>query len=141
MPKFGAVSRANLAECHRDLQRVMNEVVKHWDCTVLDGKRSIAEQKKNVANGVSKTMDSRHLPQEDGTSWAADVAPYPVRWNDPSAKVRAAYERECLFFGGFVLGIATSMGIDLRYGGDWDSDKDLADQTFNDLVHFEKRRT
>lgn len=140
MPKFGATSRANLAQCHPDLQRLMNEVIKHWDCTVLDGARTLAEQRANLARGVSKTMNSMHLPQADGFSWAADVAPYPVKWNDPSAKVRAAYERECLFFGGFVLGVAEQLGIDIRYGGDWDSDHDLTDQTFNDLVHFEKRR-
>lgn len=140
MPVFGTRSRANLAECHRDLQRLFAEVIKHWDCIVLDGERTIAEQRANVAKGVSKTMDSRHLPQPDGTSWAADVAPYPVRWNDPNAKVRAAYERECLYFGGFVLGIASQLGITIRYGGDWDNDRDLADQTFDDLVHFEKPR-
>lgn len=139
MPKFGSVSRANLAECHPDLQRLFAEVIKHWDCTVLDGKRTIAEQKKNIAKGVSKTMDSKHLPQGDGMSWAADVAPYPVKWNDPSPKVRAIYERECLYLGGFVMGLATEMGIKIRYGGDWDSDHDLTDQTFNDLVHFERR--
>lgn len=140
MPQFGKLSRANLSECHPDIQRLFAEVIKHWDCTVLDGARTMQEQRANLAKGVSKTLDSKHLPQPDGYSWAADVAPYPVQWNDPSPKVRAAYERECLFFGGFVLGIAEELGIDLRYGGDWDSDRDLEDQTFNDLVHFEKRR-
>lgn len=140
MPIFGRVSRANLAECHPDLQRLFAEVIKEWDCTVLDGRRTMAEQRANVAKGVSKTLQSMHLPQPDGFSWAADVAPYPVKWNDPNPKVRAAYERECLFFGGFVLGIADRLGIDIRYGGDWDSDHDLTDQNFNDLVHFEKRR-
>ena len=137
MPSFGTVSRANLAECHPQLQRLFAEVIKHWDCTVLDGKRTLAEQRANLAAGVSKTLASKHLPQPDGYSHAADVAPYPVQWNDPSAKVRAAYERECLFFGGFVLGVAAQLGIRVRYGGDWDSDRDLEDQTFNDLVHVE----
>ncbi len=85
-------------------------------------------------------MASKHLPQADGTSWAADIGPYPIKWNDPDPKVRAIYERECLFFGGFVLGIAQTMGIAIRYGGDWDSDKDLTDQTFQDITHYELRR-
>jgi peptidoglycan L-alanyl-D-glutamate endopeptidase CwlK len=25
----------------------------------------------------------------------------------------------------------------IRWGGDWDMDNDLSDNTFNDLVHFE----
>jgi hypothetical protein len=29
------------------------------------------------------------------------------------------------------------MGIGLRWGGDWDSDKDFSDQNFDDLVHWE----
>jgi peptidoglycan L-alanyl-D-glutamate endopeptidase CwlK len=29
------------------------------------------------------------------------------------------------------------MTHDVRYGGDWDGDKDINDQTFNDTVHFE----
>ncbi len=131
MPKYSLNSIANLSEAHPKLQKVFYEVIKHWDCTIIDGKRTRTEQEKNVARGVSKTMHSKHLEQEDGFSHAVDVGPYPVNWNDP------VYAFECRFFAGFVLGIATSMGIKLRYGGDWDSDKDLNDQTFNDLVHFE----
>lgn len=29
------------------------------------------------------------------------------------------------------------MSHSVRYGGDWDSDKDIDDQNFRDLVHFE----
>jgi hypothetical protein len=29
------------------------------------------------------------------------------------------------------------MEVKLRWGGDWDSDKDTKDQNFNDLPHFE----
>ena len=29
------------------------------------------------------------------------------------------------------------MGIDLRWGGDWDRDTEVRDNTFDDLVHFE----
>ena len=131
LPAFGSTSRKNLAECHPQLQKLFKEVIKHWDCAVIDGARSHAEQVKNVQRGVSKTMASKDLRQADGFSHAADVGPYPVLWNDPQ------YARECLFFGGFVLGIAAKLGLKVRYGGDWDSDKDLNDQTFNDLVHFE----
>lgn len=131
MPKYSRASMANLEECHPKIQRVFNEVIKWWDCTIIDGSRTYAEQVKNVQRKVSKTLNSKHLKQPDGYSHAVDAGPYPVDWNDP------IYARECLFFAGFVLGIARSMGITLRYGGDWDSDRDLNDQTFNDLVHFE----
>ena len=29
------------------------------------------------------------------------------------------------------------MNIKLRWGGDWNDNKDFSDQTFDDLVHFE----
>jgi peptidoglycan L-alanyl-D-glutamate endopeptidase CwlK len=38
-----------------------------------------------------------------------------------------------------VLGIAQSMGINLRWGGDWDKDWEVQDNKFDDFPHFEKR--
>jgi peptidoglycan L-alanyl-D-glutamate endopeptidase CwlK len=35
------------------------------------------------------------------------------------------------------MGIAAKMGIKIRWGGDWDRDEELHDQTFFDLPHFE----
>lgn len=29
------------------------------------------------------------------------------------------------------------MGVTLRWGGDWDSDTEVNDNSFDDLVHFE----
>lgn len=123
MYKFSDASLAELQTVDERLQAVFMEVIKHWDCQVLDGIRTIEEQRKNVQKGVSKTMGSKHL-----TGMAVDVAPYPVNWKDTE---------RFYAFGGFVIGVATMMGIKLRWGGDWDSDRDLRDQTFMDLPHFE----
>lgn len=127
MPSFSRTSKDRLVTCHHDLQRLFVEVVKHWDCTVLEGKRTKEQQRKNVRDGVSKTMDSRHL---DDPANAVDVAPYPVDWEDMD---------RFYAFGGFVLGVASQMSMDIRWGGDWDVDRDLSDQTFDDLPHFELR--
>lgn len=35
------------------------------------------------------------------------------------------------------MGVATMMGVKIRWGGDWDLDTDLKDNTFDDLPHFE----
>jgi len=40
-------------------------------------------------------------------------------------------------FAGVVRAVAYEMDISIRWGGDWDGDWNLFDQTFNDLVHFE----
>ncbi len=36
-----------------------------------------------------------------------------------------------------MLAAAHDLGIELRWGGDWDRDAEFDDQTFNDLPHFE----
>ena len=36
-----------------------------------------------------------------------------------------------------ILDTAKAMGIDLRWGGDWDRDTEVRDNSFDDLVHFE----
>ena len=127
MPKFGRTSKKRLATCDKKLQDVFNEVIKHVDCSVLEGNRSELTQNKYYAEGKSKFKfpGSKHnsLP-----SRAADVTPYPVDWEDR--------ERQTLF-AGFVIGIAKGMGIDLRWGGDWDMDFQVNDNKFDDFPHFE----
>ena len=46
------------------------------DFTVYEGLRSIEQQRKNMARGVSKTMDSMHLKQSDGYGHAVDLVPW-----------------------------------------------------------------
>ena len=41
------------------------------------------------------------------------------------------------YFSGYVLGIASQMGLNIRWGGDWDQDTQTKDNKFDDLVHFE----
>ena len=64
---------------------------------------------------------------------ATDVAP----WFEEKPHIRWLDTKSFYHFAGFVLGIAASMGFELRWGGDWDMDNDLHDQSFMDLVHFE----
>ena len=127
MPKFGKSSRDRLATCDDKLQQVFNEVIKYVDCSVLEGTRSEATQNKYHAEGKSKFRfpGSKHNSMP---SRAADVTPYPVDWEDR--------ERQTLF-AGFVIGIAKGMGIDLRWGGDWDMDFQVNDNKFDDFPHFE----
>ena len=41
------------------------------------------------------------------------------------------------YFAGMVMGIAKAKGIGVRWGGDWNQNKDLEDNGFDDLPHFE----
>jgi hypothetical protein len=39
--------------------------------------------------------------------------------------------------GGMIRGIAKQLNVKVRWGGDWDSDGDVKDNGFDDLVHVE----
>jgi len=116
---------------HPDLQRLFFAVAMHVNCSVLDGIRTIEEQRRDVKEGKSETLASKHLPQSDGLSHAVDVAPYPQRWNDEKWKI------DLWYFGGFVLGVAAQMGIGIRWGGNWKRDNDPENNGFQDLDHFQ----
>tara|TARA_R100001594_G_scaffold14555_3_gene30994 strand:+ start:4441 stop:4836 length:396 start_codon:yes stop_codon:yes gene_type:complete len=127
MFKFGKKSREKLSTCHPDLQKVFNEVIKVVDCSILEGYRDERAQDRYFREGKTKVKYpmGRH---NSNPSRAVDVTPYPVDWNDR--------ERQTLF-AGYVLGVAASMGIKLRWGGDWDMDFKVMDNRFDDFPHFE----
>ena len=79
MPKFGRKSRTRLATCDKNLQKLFNEVVKHFDCSVLVGFRGKDEQNSAYKNGYSKVKwpNGKH---NSNPSFAVDVAPYPINW-------------------------------------------------------------
>ena len=128
MFKFSERSKSALATCHPDLQKLFAEVIKHVDCTVLEGMRTYTRQEEYVMTGRSKTLKSKHLKQKDGTSHAVDVMIYPINWDD--------WQRNYVFIG-FVKGIAATLGIRVKSGIDWDGDFDIREHSFLDVPHFE----
>ena len=127
MPRFGRRSKERLATCDEKLQKVFNEVIKHVDCSVLEGHRSEERQEKLFKEGKTKVHypNGRH---NASPSRAVDVVPYPIDWNDR--------ERFHLF-AGMVIGLARGMGISLRWGGDWNMNFEVDDNQFDDFPHFE----
>tara|TARA_R110002167_G_scaffold94892_2_gene253043 strand:+ start:9202 stop:9597 length:396 start_codon:yes stop_codon:yes gene_type:complete len=127
MAYFGRKSKKQLSTCDERLYDVFNEVIKHIDCSVLEGHRGEIRQNQLYEEGKTKVFfpNGRH---NSSPSRAVDVVPYPIDWDDR--------ERFTLF-AGFVLGIAKSMGITLRWGGDWDRDWTVMDNKFDDFPHFE----
>ena len=123
MPRFGQASQRRLKGINTKLVNVLNQAIKHFDFIVIEGKRSLETQKEYVAKGASKTLESKHL---DGM--AVDIAPYPIDYDDTERFV---------YLGGFILGVASQLGIKLRWGLDWDMDTYTKDTNFRDLGHFE----
>ena len=125
MASFGARSKTKLATCDDRLIELLNEVVKDYDCTILEGHRSIERQAELYKSGRSKVKLGKHNAYP---SLAVDVSPYPIDWDN---------RERFIAFGSYLKGLAQGKGIKIRAGMDWDSDWDFKDQNFDDLVHFE----
>ena len=123
MPRFGKTSRRRLKGVDTKLVNVLNELVKIMDVTIIEGLRSQERQDVLVAKGASKTRYSKHIQGK-----AVDLAPYPIEWED-----RERFH----YMGGMVRGIGQQLNVNIRWGGDWDSDGEIKDNSFDDLVHVE----
>jgi len=127
MPEFSKKSESILQTCRPELQKLCREVVKTFDCSVISGRRGMLEQEQLFCEGKTKAIFG-NSPHNYGESFAVDLVPYPVDWED---RERMAY------FAGYVMRIAEQFGIELKWGGDWDRDKHLSDNRFDDFPHFE----
>lgn len=128
MPYFGTTSKLRLTTCVAPIRDVMNEAIKFIDFTVVYGQRTEEEQTKAYEEGNSQVPWPESTHNTQPLSEGIDIAPWPIDWNDR--------ERFTLL-AGVVLGMAYHMGIELRWGGDWDRDTQVKDNKFDDLGHFE----
>jgi len=130
MPAFSIASQKKLDSCNPQLVRLFARVIRVRDCTIVCGARGEAEQNEAHRRGFSKLRypQSKH---NKAPSRAVDVAPFingGIPWNDAT---------EFYYFAGFVMGVAAEMKIPIKYGGDWDRDSSVTDETFMDLAHYE----
>ena len=123
MFKFGKRSEKRLKGVDIKLQHILSRLIKIMDVTIIEGVRSQERQDELVKKGASKTKYSKHI-----TGKAVDLAPYPIDWED-----RERFH----YMGGMLRGIAHELDIKVRWGGDWDSDGEIKDNSFDDLVHIE----
>jgi peptidoglycan L-alanyl-D-glutamate endopeptidase CwlK len=106
---LGQRSLSRLEGVHPDLVRVVKKAaaMSSLDFTVLEGLRSLGLQKQLVADGASKTMNSRHL-----TGHAVDLAPMvrgTIRWDWPLYHQLADIMRSA----------SISENVPIRWGGTW----------------------
>jgi hypothetical protein len=127
MPSFGTISRRNLVTADVRLRAICERVIKHYDFSVICGYRNREAQNAAYHSGASMVRfpNSRHNVYP---SAAIDIAPWPIDWND---------QESFYFLAGRFMQVADDLGIDIRWGGDWDQDDDFHDQSFMDIGHFE----
>lgn len=127
MPSFSATSLQKLGTCHSQIQMVFNKVIRGFNCVILEGYRD--EERQNFLNDTGKSQLRYPISKHNKVpSLAVDAMPYPVDWSD---------RERITLFAGYVLGSADRMGISICWGGDWDHDRQVKDNNFDDLVHFE----
>lgn len=105
---------------HPDLVEVVKLAIQRTpvDFMVVEGVRTLAQQREYVTKGVSQTMGSYHLPQADGFGHAVDLAPLvrgAIPWNDWQAFADLA---------AVVKACAAELGVPVEWGGAWKSFKD-----------------
>ena len=137
---WGTKSSHELTTIHTDLYMVLNKALQIGiiDMTVLQGRRGRQEQDHYCANGRSEVWwpDSKHnVLHEDDLSDAVDVAPH-------IKGIGVSYDKHhCCVMAGVILTCAKLLKIPIRWGGNWDMDREpITDQDFQDLVHFERIR-
>lgn len=149
--RFGSASTRQLETIHPDLRRVLERAIEIFDFTITEGRRSIDTQITYLRRGVTRTIDSRHIPRDDdgayqpaGLSQAADLTPYapgvnpwPLSTDTPEERDKKV--RRFYFMQGILYAIAVDEDVHVRLGVDWDSDLDFFDQSFDDLGHIELR--
>jgi len=117
MPDFSVRSRENLNTCECSLKQLFMEVIKEYDCTILEGHRDMETQKQYFRDGKTKTLSSKHLYLP---SKAVDVMPYPIDWEN---------KEEHYKFAAYVFSVANRLGIKVRWGGHF--------KGFYDAPHWE----
>lgn len=117
--KLSESSLKKIDGVHPDLQRVVYRAaeITAVDFIITEGLRTVERQKKLVASGASRTMNSRHI-----TGHAVDLAASvddEIRWDWPLYHKLAEAMKEA----------ARIEGVPIEWGGDW--------KTFKDGPHFQ----
>lgn len=134
--KFGNRSEKELATCHSDLKRLAYESLKKSaiDFGISEGTRSIERQGVLYRQGLTKVDGVRTKSKHNySPSLAFDIYAYVP------GKPNLAYDPAYLaYLAGVITTVANELKIQIRWGGNWDSDGEiLTDQNFDDMPHFE----
>lgn len=118
--KLSPSDEAKLKQCHPDLAKVIRRCAATTTVPfmIMETGRSVAQQKKNIAKGVSQTMRSRHIVSKDGLSRAADLVPIDAKGN--AIWAWPVYYK----LAPLMKAAAKAEGVPVEWGGDWKSFKD-----------------
>lgn len=145
MNKWGKRSKEVFDTLDPRLQGLANTVLQIIDVSLVEGERTDEYQfglfkrgRKEVngswviinKNAVVTYKDGyeKKSTHQTSPSIAFDMVPAGVGYSDKNAAI---------YMAGIIWGVAYMMGIKIRWGGDWDRDTDMTDQSFMDYWHWE----
>lgn len=122
---LGQKSLGHLVMVHPKLVGVVREAIttSPVDFAVHDGARTIPEQRKLVAQGRSRTMNSNHLVKADGLGWAVDLVPYvdgALTWEWKLTTKAGQVLEPFYHIAAAMRAAAIRQGVPLVWGGVWD---------------------
>jgi len=147
MPEFTSERSIRvLGELDHRLQRICNIAIQKINFSLIDGVRTDEQQMENFVNGTSKIDGVNDISKHQGkllnpygpqfpgkeiyVSGAFDFIPWPFDGGWENTRLFTAYAH-------YFIGLGDSLGIELRWGGDWDKDFRFRTDAFNDLPHIE----
>ena len=140
MFKLGPISEGKLGTCHTDLQLLGHVAIRRakFDFACTDGYRGDREQQIVFDAGRSQKAPGKSL-HNISPSLAVHFEPFPILYPlDTDTPVQMAKKLARYYMLAMhILRTAEDLALDIRWGGDWDRDYDILDQTFDDLAHFE----
>ena len=112
---LGKRSMERLNGVHPRLDMVVETAItiSTQDFTVFEGLRTLERQRELVRTGASKTLNSKHIEQDDSFGHAVDLVPWidgQARWEWGPIYPIASAMREA----------AVIHSVNIRWGGVWD---------------------
>lgn len=134
---LGAKSLERLQGVHPKLVEVVKMAIEltKQDFMVLEGVRTPARQAELYAQGRTKpgqkvtwTLKSNHfINSKTGYGHAVDLVPFPIDWSHKKLDVVAKA----------MFAAADTLGVEIRWGADWDRDGKPREKGESDSPHFE----
>lgn len=87
-----------------------------------------ANPKAAKVTWLSNPFNSKHCKQKDGYGHAVDICPYPVDWSDV---------KKFDVIAKAMFAAAKELGVNIRWGADWDKDGKPRERGESDSPHFE----
>ena len=119
---LGNASKAKLVGVHPKLAQVVERAIEltQQDFSVHEGLRTADRQRRLVAAGASRTMNSKHIKQADGYGHAVDLLPWGDFDGNGTKEISWSWEH---FYpiADAMRQAATELGINVRWGGCWET--------------------